>query len=161
MKSITIDVLNKGTGEIQNTEILLKKNNNTRFPVKGLKMYLANLPDMVDLLTKRELKILFNLYADDNLVTRAGIIKVPFKNLTEKFDVSDRSKFKRKLLEHNILMVYRNKLMLNPFIFTPRNDKNIENFQWKVQQIYKYLGADTNIYFDEIDNFVNTIFGKK
>ena len=129
-----------------------------RFMIKGRKMYIWKIEDMLDVLSKEEFKTILKIYDDNSLTSRGNVLLVPFRKATEHMSKVMRSRFKRKLLTNGLAIEYENRIMLNPYIFVPRNDKNIENFQHLVQRTYKYLSEDKDLYFDGIDDFVKEIF---
>lgn len=129
-----------------------------KFPTRGLKMYVSKIEDMIDVLSKEEFKRILRIFDDSNSVNMAGVLKVPFLRCTLGMKPVARSRFKKKLIDFNIATEHNKKLMLNPLIFETRNDKNIENFRYKVQRIYKYLQEDKDLYSEWMDGFVEYIF---
>ncbi len=129
-----------------------------RFMIKGRKMYIWKIEDMLDVLSKEEFKTILKIYDDNRLTSRGNVLLVPFNKATLEMKTVARSRFKKKLLTNGLAIEYENRIMLNPYIFVPRNDKNIENFQHLVQRTYKYLSEDKDLYFEGIDDFVKEIF---
>ena len=80
--------------------------------------------------------------------------------MTPKISKVARSRFKKKLIVNDILIEYGSKkrLMLNPFIFLPTGDKNIENSQYMDQLAWKYLTIDKDIYSSDIEEYVHWLF---
>ena len=120
----------------------------TRYMQKGTKLYLTTMLDMHNVLSKKEFTLIVSAYDDVKTIDKQNILLLSFKDITSELDPRRRSEMKKKLLDNNILLDYRKKLMFNPFIFAPRNDKNTPNHQFKVQQVWKYLVEDMNKNYD-------------
>jgi hypothetical protein len=131
-----------------------------RFAIRGQKMYVWKLDDLIDVLTKEELKQLIRIFDDTKLYTKANILKVSFTKATQGLKPVARSRLKKKLLENGIILEYNGKIMINPYILVPRNDKDIRNFQYLVQKTYKYLTEDKDIEFEGRDEFIDYIFNQ-
>lgn len=153
--SIALTVLK--TGEMYDTGI---KQNDTKFIVKGRKMYNNGIEHLVDVLTKRELKVVLALCKGAKTIDRFNILTQPFRAYTTGWDPSDRSKLKRKLLQESILGAYGGKLMVNPFVFVPNGTKDITNCNHLTQQVWKYVFEDCDIGSPSIIEHAEHIFGK-
>lgn len=153
----SISLTNLETGEIHSTNM---KFSDDKFMRKGAKMYVDSLKGLVDLLTKDEFKTLLDLFSTDN-VDYCNVLIKPFKDVTSNMHTSNRSKFKKKLIENGVLFEYQNKLMINPFLFIPRGDRNIKNCNWLTQKVWTYLVEDCSAKVDNIEEHIEHIFGKQ
>jgi len=141
--------------------IIYQYNETDKFMIRGNKMYVKGFEELVIELTKNELLAFLKIYSDDNNVkeiTKANILKKPFKYYTKQLTDSQRSKLKKKLFEIGAIAEYNKKIMINPFILLPRNDKNIKNFQHLVQRTWIYLFKDKDKWFNGINDFISEIF---
>ncbi len=152
---------NSLTGEIKNTK---------RYEVKGNKMYIATLMDMHDTLTKTEFKLIVNAFDDSKIVDKDNILLVPFRKITDTLDTRRRSEMKKRLLDSNIVLIYNKRIMFNPFIFCPRDDKNYNNHKFMIQRVWTYLNDDVDKNYDsknyentytETERYINRIFDKQ
>lgn len=132
---------------------------NTKFLQRGHKMYNTGVLGLVEIFTKEELKRTILLF-DSNIVSYDNILMKPFLELCSDMSKAARSRFKRKLIDNHVLQECNGKLMLNPFIFVPRGDKNIPNSQHLTQRVWKYLFEDANVGSDEVINHAERLFGK-
>jgi hypothetical protein len=115
--------------------------------------------EIIDNLTKEELKTLLKIFSKfDSIMTKANILKVPFKEVTPEMKTVARSRFKKKLIELNIMQEYRGKLWFSPLLLEPLEDKNINNFKHYCQQAWIYLFVDKDKYIDGLNDFINYIF---
>ena len=154
MSIISIDTLKEN-----GVSAISYNNKNVRFTIKGQKMYVVGLEKLVDIFTKDEHKMFYRMTERRaGKISQANILLVPFKEITEGMKPVARSRFKKKLLENGILLSYRKKLMFNPYILVPGNDKNIPNFGYWVQQVWKYLNDNKDAYLDGIEDFIGEIF---
>ena len=128
----------------------------TRFSVRGSKMYVKAFEDVVDVLSKSELKMLLRIMDDTDSINRFNVIVVPFDKVTPDIDRTKRSKFKRKLLDNGIMQEYKGKLIISPFILLPRGSKDVRNSQYLTQRAWVYLFVDKDKYVDGIDEFIRT-----
>lgn len=158
MKNKILSITNLNTGEVIGD--LKQKQGDNRFVVRGLKMYATGIDYLIENLTKKELQTV-NAMFDTKTIDKFNCLTLAFKDVTLYYDKSDRSKYKKKLIELRIILDYNKKIMLNPFIFNPIGDKNILNCNYLTQQVWKYLVEDCNNYSDEIENHVNIIFGTR
>jgi len=131
---------------------------NTKFLQRGYKMYNNGVIALIDILTKEEIKRTINLF-DSKYIDYNNIFNRSFLKLTLDMSKAARSRYKRKLLTNSIMQEYHNKLMLNPYIFIPRGDKNISNSQHLTQRVWKYLFEDMNTYSEIIEEHATHLFG--
>ena len=127
--------------------IVYQYDKTSRFAQKGARMYHKRFRDVLEGLSKKEALMLIDLVDMSDKMTAGNVLKV--KRLSELFPDVDRavlSRFKKKLYDLGVLDDYRGRFMLNPFLFKPRNDKNIRNFQYLVQQAWLYLFVDKDRY---------------
>jgi hypothetical protein len=115
--------------------------------------------EMIDKLTKEEMKAFIAITSKfTSIMNKANVLKVPFKDVTPKMKPVARSRFKKKLIELEIINEYKGKLWISPFVLDPLDDKNIINFKHHVQQTWIYLFHDKDRKFDGIDDFIEDIF---
>jgi len=152
----SISLLNLSSGEVYDTGL---KHSDNRFMQRGDKMYAHGIEKLVDVLSKGEFKIVLNMF-DSSTVDYYNRLMVPFKNVTPGMATSNRSKLKKKLIENGFMLEYKGKLMLNPYVFIPRGDKNIRNCNWLTQRAWKYLVEDCNTTSEEIEEHAEMLFGK-
>ena len=155
MDTKSISVSNLETGEVFNTDIKLT---NSKFAQKGHKMYNYGVDYLLDNFTNTEVKRAISMF-DSSTVDYCNLLTVKFSKLFPTMDASHRSKFKRKLLDKNVLAEYNKKLMLNPVIFLPRGDKNIRNCQHLTQRVWKYLFEDCTAVSDDVVSHAEYMFG--
>lgn len=151
----SISILNLESGEIYDTDIKMRDD---RFARQGFKTYNTGVLQLIDVLTKNEIKLLIDVFSDIKLVDRNNMLLVSFLQITRDMLKSTRSTFKKKLTENNIINDYNNKIMLNPYIFMPRGDKNYKNSIYLIQQSWTYLFEDKDRYFEEVIKYVEMIF---
>jgi len=123
---------------------------------KGGKMgYVRHFETLLDILTKRELKLvleMFREYTDEfNLLTSS------FRDITKDMDRFARSKFKRKLIDLFIIQEHRGRIMLNPHIFRPTTTKY--NGIYRTQGLWTYLFENKDNYTEEIIFHEDDVFG--
>jgi len=155
MNTSSIALVDLNSGEAVN---LSGNMPNTRFLQRGYKMYNNGVIALIDVLTKDEIKRTVNLF-NSNFIDYNNIFSKPFLKLTSDMSKAARSRYKRKLLTNSIMQEYHNKLMLNPYIFIPRGDKNIPNSQHLTQRVWKYLFDDINTYSENIEEHATHLFG--
>jgi len=153
MSSIAIEDLQ----EAGYNEITFKKKQN-RFLIRGQKMYTGRLSDLVDIFTKDELKTFYKIVDEPTNFTKANILKKKFKDITPNMKTVARSRFKKKMIDNDIIKIYRNKIFFNPMILLPRTDKNIHNFQHLVQRSWINLFENKDVGFEGLDDFIDYIF---
>ncbi len=123
--------------------------------IGGKMGYIGSINVLLDLLTKNEFKMLLSWFSDNcdgnNLLTSS------FKDLTPKMHKVNRSKFKKKLIENNIIHEYRNRIMLNPYIFKPTSTKH--NYAYLTQRLWTYLFENKDNVTDEIIFHEDDVFG--
>lgn len=155
MDTRSITHTNLETGEVLSTDLKLP---DTKFIQRGYKMYNYGIDYIIDNFTKSEMKRIMKLY-DKHTVDYYNMLILPFNQLTPDLHPSDRSKFKRKLIDKRIIQIYNKRMMLNPFIFVPKGDKNIQNCNHLTQQVWKYMFEDVNNWSDRIELHAEHIFG--
>lgn len=131
----------------------------TKFTQRGYKMYNKGVVHLIDVFTREEMKRTILLFSKDNIDYNNILIK-SFLDITNDMSKAARSRFKRKLIDNQVIQEFNNKLMVNPYIFVPRGDKNIHNSQHLTQRVWKYLFEDANIGSDEVIKHAELLFGK-
>lgn len=149
-------LIDLNTGETQDINGVMPS---TRFLQRGYKMYNIGVLGLVEIFTKDEIKRTILLF-DANTIDYNNMLMKSFLEATKDMSKAARSRFKHKLIDNQVLQEYNNKLMLNPFIFIPRGDKNIPNSQHLTQRVWKYLFVDANGGSDEIIAHAERLFGK-
>ena len=144
------------TGETQSVNGTMP---NTKFLQRGHKMYNTGVLGLIELLTKEEIKRTILLF-DSSVIDYNNILMKPFLELTKGMSKAARSRYKHKLIDNRVMQECNGKLMLNPFIFVPRGDKNITNSQHLTQRVWKYLFEDANLGSDEVIAHAERLFGK-
>ena len=157
MNTKSIAILNLQSGEILDTK---HKFRDTRFKRRGQGMYNRGVIELLDVLSKDEIKRIVSMYSSDN-VDMANIFVNPFRSMTAEMSRSSRSNFKKKLIDSRIIGEFNKKLMLNPFIFMPRTSKSIRNNQYLTQLAWEWLFEDNTKYDDELQDFVEHSFDYK
>lgn len=155
MDNKSISFTNLNTGEVMPTDLTLS---NDRHLQRGYKMYNIGIEYLVNNLSKKELLVTLNLYGSETVDYHNRLIG-KFAKLTPDLDTAVRSRLKKKLIELKVLGEYNKSLMLNPFIFTPKGDKNIKNCQWLTQRAWKYLFEDKDSGVEELDEYIEHVFG--
>ena len=156
MNSNIISVENLSSGEITETKIKLKYKKQ-KFAKKGYKMYNNGVLALLDVLTKTEIKKVVLWYESAN-IGYCNILKKTFKDLTPELSVNERSKFKKKLIDGKVIVEYKRKIMFNPHVFLPREDKNIDSSIFLTQRTWTMLVEDKDLATEEIELFMNKIF---
>ena len=156
MSIISITTLNNG--EVNDVKIKVDTKYNKKYMVRGQKMYTKTVIDLIKNLTKQEVIEVIGWHDDTSICGYNNILKIPFLKITSDMDKSSRSWFKRKLLDANIILEYNKLIMMNPYIFVPREDKNIENSAYLTQRVFKYLAEDKDVSDDNIESNVELIF---
>ena len=156
MSSKNIALTNLETGEVFDTKLKL---NDTKFATRGYKMYNDGVIKLFTVLTKAEALRAVSFY-DSDTIDKFNILNMKFVKYTEDMDKSDRSKFKKKLIENDIMHEFNGKIMLNPYMFLPKGDKNVLNCNYLTQKVWNYLFIDCDSKSDEIEKHVETMFGK-
>jgi hypothetical protein len=131
-----------------------------KFLVRGQKMYIWKLDDLIDVLSKQELKTFMKMCNDTENISNANLLLESFKYFTEDMTTVARSRFKKKLLDSGAIHDHHGLLIINPFILVPRQDKNIPNFQYLVQRIYKYLVQDKDLHEagEDMQTFIDIVY---
>jgi len=119
-------------------------------------MYNKGVLGLLESLSKSEITRIIDMY-DSETVNTANILTKPFRVLTSDMNKVSRSNFKKKLLDSDVIGEFNKKIMLNPYIFMPRNDSLIKNNQYLVQQTWRYM-FENEKYNDEIIKFAEHIF---
>jgi hypothetical protein len=141
-------------------KIVLNASSNDRFVVRGAKMYIGSFEDLIDQFSKREIKMIMQLLKDTKKYDRFNVLTVSFRDLFDGMDRTNKSKFKRKLLEHKVIAEYNGKYMINPYILLPKGTKDIRNSQYWIQRVWMYLFVDKDKWLDGIDDMVEVVFGR-
>lgn len=149
-------IANLETGEVGE---IIGKLPDDKYIIRGHKMYNIGVIGLLDVLTKDELKRLIIMF-DSKVVDYHNLLMKPFLALTEDMSKSSRSRFKAKLIENNILQEYNKRLMMNPYIFMPRGDKNIKNSKWLTQQVWQWMFEDHDKFSSEVERHAVSMFGK-
>ncbi len=157
MDTRSITALNLNTGELMPTGFKLQDD---RFAQRGYKMYNIGIEFLVQNLSKKELLVTLSLYGSDTIDYHNLLIK-PFSKLTKELDTATRSRLKKKLLELGVIGEYEGKIMLNPFMFLPKGDKNIKNSQSLTQRTWKYLFQDMNAVDEGLEAYIRHVFNIK
>ena len=156
-KSITLTNLN--SGEVHNVDINIETSANKRFKIRGYKMYNNGVMSLIDVLTKDEFKRVIGWY-EPKTIGYCNMLNVTFLKLNESMTKQKRSALKRKLIEEKIVLEYNKKLMINPFIFDSREDKNIHNCGYLTQRVWKYMVEDCSVGTDEVIAHAEHLFGE-
>ena len=130
-----------------------------RFLQRGYKMYNNGVIALIEVLTKDEIKRIIALF-DSTCIDYNNILTKSFLQLTSDMSKAARSRYKHKLIDNRVMQECNGKIMLNPFIFVPRGDKNIPNSQHLTQRVWKYLFEDANVGSDEVVAHAERLFGK-
>ena len=152
-RSITLTNLN--SGEVFPTDLKLA---NTKFLQRGHKMYNQGIDYLLDRFTNTEIKLAISIF-DSKYIDYHNLLICKFSQILPNMDPSHRSKLKRKLINNQVLQEHNKKLMLNPYIFIPRGDKNIVNSQNLTQRVWKYLFEDMNTGTEEVIAHAEHMFG--
>ena len=155
MSTNSVALTNLNTGEVYETDIKLPDN---RYTIKGYKMYQNGVKALIDILTKTELKLVIDMYGVHS-VDYNNILTKGFKEFTKDMADSTRSRFKRKLIDNGIIGEYKKKIMLSPYIFLPKGDKNIRNCNHLTQRVFKYVFMDADTGSEEVIEHAEKIFG--
>jgi len=159
MNKDIIAVTTLNTGEVSEAKVQLSRKH-SKYPIQGHKMYTKGILELIDVVSKVELKRIIEWHANSNIIGKHNILLVKFKDLTKDMTTVARSKFKRKLLDNEIIVEYgsHKRLMLNPYAFLPRNDKNVDDSQHMDQLVWKYLVLDKDTYDPNLSSHIKTIF---
>lgn len=152
----SLALIDLNTGETQNINGVMPS---TRFLQRGYKMYNIGVLGLVEVFTKEEIKRTILLF-DATTIDYNNILMKSFLEVTKDMSKASRSRFKHKLMDNQVLQECNGKLMVNPFVFIPRGDKNIPNSQHLTQQVWRYLFTDSNIGSDEVLAHTQRLFGK-
>lgn len=153
-----ITVANLETGETRDHEIEIKQGGDNRFPTQGQKMYDTGLVKLLKVLSNTEILRLVQMHETTAIVGKHNLLQIPFKDATPDMNPSTRSKLKKKLVEVGVIYEFgKNKIMLNPYMFLPRKDKNIQNSQFMTQRLWKYIVEDADSYVDGLNEFQDEI----
>ena len=156
MNTNSIALSNLESGEVFNTDLKL---HNTRFGIKGHKMYNNGVLMLIDVLTKSEMSQTINLF-EAKSVDYHNLLLLPFHKLTSGMSKAARSRYKRKLIDNDVIAICGKRVMLNPFIFIPRGDKNIKNSIYLTQRVWKYMFEDANSAGEDVTAHAEHMFGK-
>lgn len=152
-KSVTL--LNLKSGEEFKTDLKLSDN---RFLLRGYKMYNKGLIELLEGFSNNEIKRIVNMFDRSN-IDYYNIFTKSFKELTLDMNRSSRSRFKKKLINEEIIAeTYCKKIMLNPFIFVPIGDKNIKNCLYLTQRLWVLLVRDYSYNVEGLSKFMDFIF---
>lgn len=153
-----ITAVNLDTGETTDTNVELKQGGDNRFPTQGQKMYDTGLIKLLKALSANEVIRMVELHEQTSMVGKCNILQVPFRVATADMATAARSKLKKKLVEEGIIHEFsKTQVMLNPYMFLPRKDKNIPNSQYLTQRLWKYVVEDSDAYIPELEVFQETI----
>lgn len=155
----TIDNLNIEDFTLEKTVITDLEKRVVKNEESGYKMYNDGVIKLFTALTKAEALRAVSFY-DSDTIDKFNILNMKFVKYTEDMDKSDRSKFKKKLIENDIMHEFNGKIMLNPYMFLPKGDKNVLNCNYLTQKVWNYLFIDCDSKSDEIEKHVETMFGK-
>ena len=155
-KNNILAVVNLSTGEVHGD--LKEKQKDNRFIRRGFKMYNQGIESIIENFTKGESLKIIRMF-DSERVNRFNILNLPFKDYTEDMHTTDRSKFKKKLIENGVICEHNKLMMLNPYMFVPRGTKDIINCNYLTQQVWTYLFEDLNKDNEAIINHAKIIFG--
>lgn len=156
MSTKSISISNLETGEVFDTNIRL---NDDKFMARGYKMYNDGVIRLFTAFTKTEAIKAIELF-DEKTVDRFNILVGKFSDYTSEMHKTDRSKFKKKLIDNEIIQEFNKKIMLNPYIFIPKGDKNLKNSNYLTQRVWNYLFLDCNSKSEEIEKHAELMFGK-
>ena len=136
---VSIAIVDLKTGEMSEQRLEIAQGGNNRFPQKGQKMYDTGLVKLLETMTNKEITRLVKMHEDSKIIGKHNLFQIPFKDATSDMGLAVRSRFKSKLIENDVIFEFgKNQIMLNPFMFLPREDKNIKNSQYLTQQLWKY-----------------------
>lgn len=155
-KNNILAVVNLSTGEVHGD--LKEKQKDNRFIRRGFKMYNQGIESIIENFTKGESLKIIRMF-DSERVNRFNILNLPFKDYTEDMHTTDRSKFKKKLIDNGVICEHNKLMMLNPYMFVPRGTKDIINCNYLTQQVWTYLFEDLNKDNELIINHAKLIFG--
>ena len=156
MSTKSISISNLETGEVFDTNIRL---NDDKFMARGYKMYNDGVIRLFTALTKTEAIKAIELF-DEKTVDRFNILVGKFSDYTSEMHKTDRSKFKKKLIDNEIIQEFNKKIMLNPYIFIPKGDKNLKNSNYLTQRVWNYLFLDCDGKSEEIERHAKLMFGE-
>ena len=156
MSTKSISITNLETGEVFDTDLSLADN---KFMIRGYKMYNDGVIRLFTALTKAEAIRAIELF-DEKTVDRFNILVGKFSDYTSDMHKTDRSKFKKKLIDSEIIQEFNKKIMLNPYIFIPKGDKNLKNSNYLTQRVWNYLFLDCNAKSEEIEKHAKLMFGE-
>lgn len=157
MDTRTLALSNLETGEIYGSADVKLKDD--RYIARGYRMYNTGVEFLINNLSRKELLVTLGLYGAET-VDYHNVLMKPFSKLTSELDTASRSRLKKKLLELGVIGECNGKIMLNPFLFIPKGDKNIKNCMWFTQRAWKYLFNDMNAVDDQLESYVEHVFGK-
>ena len=156
MSTKSISISNLETGEVFDTNIRL---NDDKFIARGYKMYNDGVIRLFTALTKTEAIKAIELF-DEKTVDRFNVLVGKFSDYTSEMHKTDRSKFKKKLIDNEIIQEFNKKIMLNPYIFIPKGDKNLKNSNYLTQRVWNYLFLDCDGKSEEIEKHAKRMFGE-
>lgn len=155
MNTNSVAVGNFETGEMLETNLKLP---DTKFGIRGHKMYNNGVLMLIDVLTKAEMAQTIELF-DSKSIDYNNLLVAPFHKLTKDFSKAARSRYKRKLLDNSIAAMNGKQMMLNPYIFIPRGDKNIQNSKHLTQRVWKYMFEDADAAGEDVIRHAEHMFG--
>ena len=160
MSKSIITIANLNTGEVVETDVEIYEKRDQKFIIRGHKMYDKGVEDLIKALTKQEALTVIGWHKDTDIVGLNNIFKVNFRTLTMDMSRSSRSKFKRKLIDAGVLLEYGSykRMLLNPYMFLPRIDKNIHNSQYLTQRAWNYLENDKDSYTEDVRAHIHHMF---
>lgn len=156
MDTTSISISNLESGEVYETDLKLSDN---RYGIKGYKMYNNGVMSLIDILTKSEMKQTIELFGGKS-INYYNVLMAPFHKLTSSMSKAARSRYKHKLLDGGIIIEYNKRIMLNPFIFNSKGDKNIRNCVYLTQRVWKYMVEDSAAGTNEVVAHAELIFGE-
>ena len=131
------------------------KKTKKKYTIGGKMGYIGSITKLLDILSKNEMKLVLDWFAHNcdgnNLLTDT------FAKLTPDIHKVTRSKLKKKLIEHKIINEYRNRIMLNPYIFKPTSTKH--NYPHLTQKLWRYLFENKDTGSDEVRFHEDDVYG--
>ena len=156
MSSITVTNLN--CGEVIETELELKFGGDNRFMAQGQKAYTTGMLELLEVLQASEIKRMVSMHNTTKVIGKCNIFQMSFREATLDMSPNTRSRLKKKLIEGKVIHEFgKDKIMLNPYIFLPRKDKNIHNSQYMTQILWKHTVEDKDCYVDGLEEFQDEI----
>ena len=155
MSTNRVTITNLESGEIFPTKY---KIHDDKFARRGHKLYNDGMISLIRSLTKDEMIRVIGMFNATNVDYNNLLLK-PFNAVTTNMAKSARSRFKHKLLDNNIVFIHNKILMLNPFIFLPRGDKNMKNSINLAQRVWTYVTEDVDTGSTDVVDYCKHMFG--